>query len=91
MPNPQYKTTENVLARELGDELVIYLRSSGASVHLNTSAAVIWYSCEGGQTRDKILEALVETYPSVQADRLNRELDATLEQLQSAGVIEVLP
>ena len=58
---------DNVIARELGDEVLIYDRSRDKALCLNRTAAFVWQQCDGRSSVAQI------------ADRLGREMCSELE------------
>jgi hypothetical protein len=58
---------DNVIARELGDEVLIYDRSCDKALCLNQTAALVWKQCDGRTSIAQI------------ADRLGREMSSDFE------------
>jgi hypothetical protein len=58
---------DNVIARELGDEVLIYDRSRDKALCLNRTAAFVWKQCNGRTSIEQI------------ADRLGSEMSSDFE------------
>jgi hypothetical protein len=64
----------------LDEEALLYL---GA----NASGAVLWVALAAGTTRDRLADALAETF-GIDLDRAGRDVDLFLAELERRGLLE---
>ncbi len=63
---------ENVIARELGDEVLIYDRSRDKTLCLNRTAALVWKHCDGRTSIEQITDRL--------GKEINGEFDMRIDE-----------
>lgn len=59
-------TTEQAVAERVGDELVVYHKSTHAAHALSADAAAVWESCDGQRTTEEIAQHLGFEIPTVE-------------------------
>jgi hypothetical protein len=72
----------NVLAKQVGDEIVLVHLETNRVFELNRTGAFLWDALGSGSTRDELEERLALEFDFVR-DELGRELDDLLSQLAS--------
>ena len=83
----RFELTEHVRATPgAGGKVLLDLRS-GKYFALNAVGSLLWEEIAAGASRDAILERLAERFPEVPAERLGRDADALLAQLQARGLL----
>lgn len=85
MDNPLQRKT--VLTRELDDEVVLFQRDTGKSIHLNRTAGIIWLYCDGRHSERQIYDSLSSLFPAEDAERLHQELRATLQRFRDEALL----
>ena len=78
----------NQVSSELAGEAVILNLASGTYFGLNEVGASVWYCIQQPKTVNQIRDVLLAEY-EVEAEQCDRELLALLEDLVTAGLIEV--
>jgi len=76
----------NVLARRVGDEIVLVHLESNRVFELNRTAAFLWDVLAAGSTRAGLEEQLAREF-DVERDELAREIDALLGQFAAERLI----
>ena len=84
--NASYRVADRVLARRVGNELLVFDSARGVYHVLNDTAMKVWKSLECGGVAE-IAAALSEEY-DVDAETSQRDVAAILLQLQKAALIE---
>lgn len=78
---------EDIICRQIGDEVVL-IKDDGLSLHvLNKTAAMIWEMCDGGHKTEEIVARLCEKY-DVTADEASADVTAILNELQQKGLLK---
>jgi len=77
--------------QELGTELAIYDRETGAVHILNTLAAEIWRRTLQGKAVNEIISELHSDFPDVTLDQLQRDVLTTVSTLANAGLLPQHP
>lgn len=67
-------------------ELLLYHLGETKILHLNNTASLIWYLCDGKQTITQITSLLVEAYPEA-ADTMMLSVENTLQDFLMEGCI----
>jgi hypothetical protein len=86
METPRQRKT--VLTRELDDEIVLFQRDTGKSIHLNRTAGIIWYFCDGGHSEEQICLEVMALFPAEDAGRLRTEVQDTLQRFRDEALLE---
>lgn len=79
---------EQVLARQLGDELVILDLQSESYFGLDGIGTAMWNELTAANTIELAFESLLEQY-DVEPQRLRHDLDALLQQLVERHLLEL--
>jgi hypothetical protein len=80
-PGSRPLRANQVAAKELGDEVVLYL-TDGSAVHvLNRSAFLIWSLCDGQHTVQEMEQALKDRYAIPDQVNVAADVRACLTQL----------
>jgi len=80
--------TKNQVSSELAGEAVILDFKSGTYFGLNEVGASVWALLQKPSTVSEVRDSLLAEY-DVEAEQCDRELMALLEDLATAGLIEV--
>ena len=84
--NDRMVKAEDVIWRQIGDEIVI-IRDNGLSTHvLNKTAGHIWEMCDGTCDVNAITESMCERF-DVPASQANTDVIATINQLSEKGLL----
>jgi hypothetical protein len=78
---------KDVVARRVGDSLVVVSLQANQIYELNGTGARIWELCTAGTTTRQLLEELVAEF-DVDADRARAEVEALESALADASLIE---
>lgn len=78
----------HVMARQVGEELVILNLHSEQYYGLDEVGASMWLAMESNPTLHDALESLTGDY-DVEVDQLKQDLDELLTKLTAEGLIEV--
>ncbi|MCI0572453.1 MAG: PqqD family protein [Myxococcaceae bacterium] len=71
-----------------GAEVVLLDSATEKVVSLNSSAAAIWYLCDGRRDAAAIAQEVLETLPGLEPRAVGDEVRRTLETLASHGLLE---
>ncbi|MCE9629082.1 MAG: PqqD family protein [Candidatus Vogelbacteria bacterium] len=71
---------------EFGEDGALYDAAGGLVHVLNDSAFFIWQKCDGMTTVEDLLEQMLQRYGQVPRERLELDIQVTLEKLYSLGV-----
>lgn len=83
----QLEITEHVRSTSGAEGTVLLDLRSGKYFALNGVGSLLWEAIAAGASRNLALERLAERFPDVPADRLGRDADALLAQLQAKGLL----
>ena len=72
---------------ELDDELVVMELESQAIVTLNATGRLVWEMLDEATTAEEILTLLGETFPDVDKDSLQADIQAVLDTLVAARLV----
>lgn len=75
-----------IVFKRLDQRMVLVRLATNQIFELNDTGARIWELLEAGADEDEILERLATEF-DVAPDRLRRDMDTLLGELQSAGLI----
>ena len=75
----------NVLAKRVGDEIVLVHLETNRVFELNRTGAFLWDTLAAGATRDELEERMALEF-DVERDELAREIDDLLSQFASEGL-----
>jgi hypothetical protein len=78
--------SENFNLEDMDGEVLLYHVSSTRTLHLNSSAAIVWQLCDGERSVGAILDFLKENYPDAGED-LKDDVLSALEELISNKVL----
>lgn len=83
-----YGIPDTVVARAVGDEMVMLDLDSGVYYTLNGTGAFIWRCCEQGQPAEEIVPAITAQY-EVSDGVARADLDAFFDSMSELGLIRV--
>lgn len=78
------------VAADLAEEVVILSLKSGEYFGLNPVGAVIWSLIQKPTELEAVRDQLLREYPDVDPDRCTREMLALLDQMYKAELIEIV-
>lgn len=78
----------HVMAREVGEEVVILDLDSGTYFGLDAVGAHVWQLLAGGNTLRQVCDEMLTTYEVPAAD-LERDVIALVESLAAKGLVRV--
>ena len=81
-PGSPIRPDPNVLAKRVGDEIVLVHLDTNHVFELNRTAAFLWDALGAGATRDELEERMALEF-DVERDELAREIDDLLSQFAS--------
>ena len=79
--------SQEVVWREIGDELVVLHMGTATYMTVNGSGRVLWNRLVDGATRGDLVDALVERY-GIDQDQATRDVDAFLESVTECALLE---
>jgi hypothetical protein len=79
-------TSPDVLAAHLAGEAVLLNLIDKSYYRLNETAAAVWAGFEKGESRDQILDSLLERY-SVDQHVAEREVDSVIEDMKARKLL----
>jgi PqqD family protein of HPr-rel-A system len=79
------KMADGLEVHETDDGLIVYQQSTDRVHHLNQTAAVILYLCDGTQTAEAIAEAVAEVFGL--SDPPTAETEECIGRLEREGLI----
>ena len=85
--NIQLESAEHVRSTSGAEGTVLLDLRSGKYFALNGAGSVLWEAVAAGSSRGTALERLAERFPEVPAERLARDADALLAQLEARGLL----
>lgn len=77
---------ENFNLEDMDGEMLLYHVSSTRTLHLNSSAAIIWQLCDGQRSVGDIIEVLKENYGD-SGDEINADVLAAVTELTDGGAL----
>jgi PqqD family protein of HPr-rel-A system len=81
------RVREDVLSREVEDELLLYDPRSGETLLLNASAAVIADLCDGERDPEAIARAILDAVPDADAAIVRADVHKTIDELRAKGML----
>jgi len=69
-------------------ELLLYHPASTRTMHLNDSASIVWYLCDGRRSIQDIVDTIVEAYPE-STDNIEKDVNQALNRLVEQGVLSL--
>jgi hypothetical protein len=79
-------TSPDVLAAHLAGEAVLLNLLDKSYYRLNETAAAVWAGFEKGESRDQILDSLLQRY-SVEKAVAEKELDSVIDEMKSRKLL----
>lgn len=86
VPGPRIRADPNVLAKRVGDDIVLVHVETNRVFELNRTAAFLWDALSVGSTRAELEERMALEF-DVERGELAREIDALLGQFTSEQLI----
>ncbi len=87
MMEGRLRRADNVICREIDNEMVV-IRDDGLTVHvLNQTAARIWEMCNGDLGPDEIAARLCERY-DVSLERASNDVRNALARMMEKGILK---
>ena len=83
----ELEIAEHVRSAGGADGVVLLDLRSGKYLALNGIGSILWEVLATGASRGMVLERLAERFPDVPVDRLDRDAEALLSQLQARGLL----
>jgi 1,4-dihydroxy-2-naphthoyl-CoA synthase len=85
MTDIYYKHAPHCQLQEMGDDVLIYNSSTEKTLHLNTTAASVWYLCES-YSLQQMIEMLQEEYPT-QSNQIESDVRDVVQNLCKQGIL----
>ena len=82
-----YERRPGYVAANLGEELAVLDMASGSYLGFNATAAHVWRLLEKPRTLDALCKAMTHEF-DIDADRCRPALNALLDELMTAGLIQ---
>jgi hypothetical protein len=86
----RFRTSDNVVAREVGGEFVLLDLTSGTYFGLNPVGGTVWKAMEQGEETFAGLCAAVQQEFDVPEDDLHEDLKSLLDDLREKALIETV-
>jgi PqqD family protein of HPr-rel-A system len=77
----------DVLELDLEDGLILYNRDSSLVHHLNPTARIVWYLCDGTADVGRLAAEIAEEY-GLEADPIRTQVAALVAELDAVGLVE---
>jgi hypothetical protein len=77
---------DEVVWRDVGDELVVLELSTSTYLTLNGTAKQIWEGLVGGATREALIASLVERY-GISTDQAQADVEVFIGELTDRGLL----
>jgi hypothetical protein len=88
MMEGQLRQADNVICREIDNEIVI-IKDDGLTAHvLNKTAARIWEMCDGNLGPDEIADSLCERY-DVSPEKASADVRDALAKMVEKGLLKL--
>ncbi|HMO52705.1 MAG TPA: PqqD family peptide modification chaperone [Kiritimatiellia bacterium] len=84
--NPKKRTGLN--EKIIGRECYITTMDGSSLTVLNPTALLIWSLCDGEHSMSEIQAILAELYPDQAADRLQTDMERSLDDFRARGLLE---
>ncbi|MBN1422742.1 MAG: HPr-rel-A system PqqD family peptide chaperone [Planctomycetes bacterium] len=81
---------EDLVIRELDEEVIVFDPATSNAHTLNPTAAAILLLCDGSRDGDEIAREVARTF-SIDEARANADVAKTLQELRDRGLIEPCP
>jgi hypothetical protein len=88
MPYDSLQLSDDVVAREVGGEMMLLDLASGKYFGLNAVGGRFWQLLESGQSVDQARDTLLEEF-DVSPERLDGDLSELIGQLVDSGLVMV--
>jgi hypothetical protein len=82
-----FRASSSISCRELENDLILLDSSSGKFYHLNRTASVIFFLCDGAHDEEAILRELQGLFAGEDPGKLKAHMSETLEFLRQENVI----
>ncbi len=82
-----FNARRDLLAKPVGEELILYDPTSEGIHTLNMTAATIFRLCDGRNTQKDIAKALVESFDSVELTKASSDVKRTLDILKTKQLV----
>ncbi len=82
-----YRRTGSFDQEELDDELVVMELESQAIVTLNPTGHLVWDMLDQASTAEEMLTLIGDSFPDVDKDRLQADIQAVLDTLVAARLV----
>ena len=86
----KYCAQSDCLVEDMDGELLVYNPATASTVHLNGPSSVVWQLCDGQNSVQTIIDALIETYPA-QADQIPSDVTGVIQELLENKIIDLVP
>jgi hypothetical protein len=73
--------------QRIGDELYVFSSSGDRLTVLNRQAMMIWSLCDGEHDAAGMATILIEIYPDVERNILQRDIDTCLQNFSNQGLM----
>lgn len=82
-----YRRSEQVDETRVGDRVVLYHRESGNGVVLNPSGSMVWDELRSPRSVDDIINTLAARHPSVEKERVTRDVVGYVDSLREQNLL----
>ncbi len=81
-----YQQTSGIPARNVEGMMAVITPRDSEIHQLNDTATLLWQGCEGGATREQLIQILQQAYPEV-AERVAQDVDQFLQDALGKGIL----
>ncbi len=93
MTSTLYNKTPNTVPgfelEEIDGELLLYSPELNRSVHMNSTAAIIWRLCDGRMTVAELIELLTSAFPESE-DAIEQDVVDTIDLLVQHSAVQLI-
>jgi len=81
-----YKKVEECLLEDMDGEILLYNPNNATTLHFNGPSAIVWELCNGENSVQTMIDALIEAYPG-QAGQIAGDVIATIKEFAEHQII----
>ncbi len=93
MTSTLYNKTPNTVSgfelEEIDGELLLYSPELNRSIHMNSTASIIWRLCDGRMTVAELIELLASAFPESE-DAIEQDVSDTIDLLVQHGAVQLI-
>lgn len=84
---PTFSRAPGALTEHVEGKAMVVRPDGSELLTLNPVGTIVWDALDGGAERTALIDAVAARFPSVERARIERDVDAFLDQLAGAGLV----